>query len=383
MYETVVTKSLSVYTYWNLLLVKIKRFVHLLTTELCKCVQLCAVDVIDITLNGSLQGIWLTPSSLKRGAVNQGSKQEKNMNTFRRGISLIAGVGLLASVSACANPTQSGSGATPNEVGPEVENQIDEDLAAMVPEELRERGSFTVAINPDIAPVKFLDDSGEVAGLNPELLEAAGDLMDIEVEFQQQSFDALVPGLEAGRFDVIGSIGDFEERQEQIDFINYLTTGSALIVGADYEDDDLAEDDMCGMTLSYVRGTYQQGQIEDISAECTAEGNDAVEATGYGDANAALLSVESGQGDGFWGDLQQLNYNEKTNPDTYKVVANDTSGPYGIGVNKEDTEFRDALQAALIKLVENGTYDQTLEKWGQEDYGMPEMPLNTGTSMEG
>lgn len=305
------------------------------------------------------------------------------MSATRRGIALVAGAGLLAGLSACANPASGGSDVTANEVGPTVENTTHEEISGMVPESLRQAGTFSVAINPDIAPVKFLDDQGEVAGLNPELLEAAGKLMGLEVEFQKASFDALVPGLESQRFDVIASIGDFKERQEKIDFIDYLTTGSALIVATDFEGDEVAEEDLCGMSLSFVRGTYQQGQIEGISEECTSAGADGVEATGYGDANAALLSVNSGQAEGFWGDLQQLAYNEKTSPEKYKVVAEESSGPYGIGINKEDTEFRDALQAALLELVANGTYDQTLEKWGQEDYGMPEMPLNTGVSMEG
>jgi polar amino acid transport system substrate-binding protein len=305
------------------------------------------------------------------------------MKAFRSGMALVAGAGLLAGLSACANPASSGSDVTANEVGPVVENTLNEEIAAMVPEDLRSVGEFTVAVNPDIAPVKFLDSNGEVAGLNPELLEAAGVVMGLDVTFRQATFDALVPGLEAERFDVIASIGDFKERQGTVDFIDYLMTGSALIVSADYEGDSLAEADMCGMKLSFVRGTYQQGQIESINEDCTTGGNKAIEATGYGDANGALLSVKSGQADGFWGDLQQLTYNEKTNPELYKVVANDVAGPYGIGINKKDAEFRDALQAALVHLVDNGTYDQTLEKWGQQEFGMPKMPLNTGGSIEG
>jgi polar amino acid transport system substrate-binding protein len=305
------------------------------------------------------------------------------MKAFRHGMALVAGAGLLAGLSGCANPASGGANVESNDVGPAVENTVNEEIAGMIPEDIRSAGKFTVAINPDIAPVKFLDSNGEVAGLNPELLEAAGELMDLDVAFQEATFDALVPGLEAERFDVIASIGDFKERQGKIDFIDYLTTGSALLVAADHEGDELAEADMCGMKLSFVRGTYQQGQIESINKDCTANGSEVIEATGYGDANGALLSVKSGQADGFWGDLQQLAYNEKTNPELYKVVANDTSGPYGIGINKENVEFRDALQSALLELVENGTYEQTLEKWGQSEFAMPEMPLNTGGSMEG
>ena len=75
------------------------------------------------------------------------------------------------------------------------------------------------------------------------------------------------------------------------------------------------------------------------------------------------------------GDAQSLLYNAKTSPDLYKVTFNDEAGPYGIGINKENSEFRDALRAALLSLVENGTYDKVLEEWGQKDYAMPELPL--------
>jgi polar amino acid transport system substrate-binding protein len=305
------------------------------------------------------------------------------MKTFRFGMAVLASAGLLAGMAACANPTAGGSNVQANEVGPAVEIAKSDAIAALVPEEIRDKGTFTVAINPDIAPVKFLDSNGEFAGLIPELLTQAGTVMGLEPTMQQAAFDALVPGLEAQRFDVIASIGDFKERQEKIDFIDYLKTGSALIVSADFEKDKVELSDLCGLKISYVRGTFQQGQIEGVSEDCAAAGKEPLKAAGYGDANAAMLSVKSGQSDGFWGDIQSLLYNAKTSPEIYKVVSHDVAGPYGIGINKEDVEFRDALHAALRSLVENGAYDQLLEKWGQQNLGMPDLPLNTGASLDG
>lgn len=305
------------------------------------------------------------------------------MKSFRLGITLAAGAALLAGMSACANPTAGGANAAAKDVGTAVAIVKDDSIAAMVPEALRAKGSFTVAVNPDIAPVKFLDSDGKVAGLNPELLKAAGTVMGLDVTMQQATFDALVPGLEAKRFEVIASIGDFKERQGKIDFIDYLKTGSALIVAAGYEKDALELSELCGLKLGYVRGTFQQGQIEGVTKDCAAGGKEPVEGIGFGDANAALLSVKSGQAVGFWGDIQSLLYNAKTNPDVYKVVSDEVAGPYGIGVNKDDAEFRDALRAALLSLVESGAYGQMLEKWGQQDLGMPELPLNTGASLKG
>ena len=285
------------------------------------------------------------------------------MKTFRFGMAVLASAGLLAGMAACANPTAGGSNVQANDVGPAVEIAKSDAIAALVPEEIRDKGTFTVAINPDIAPVKFLDSNGEFAGLIPELLTQAGTVMGLEPTMQQAAFDALVPGLEAQRFDVIASIGDFKERQEKIDFIDYLKTGSALIVSADFEKDKVELSDLCGLKISYVRGTFQQGQIEGVTDDCAADGKESLKAAGYGDANAALLSVKSGQADGFWGDIQSLLYNAKTSPEIYKVVSDDVAGPYGIGINLEKTGLVRFVNGTLERIRRDGTWNTLYRKW--------------------
>lgn len=303
------------------------------------------------------------------------------MLKFRSVMAALAGASLVVTMAACGNPS-GGSNAAAKDVGPEIKNSKVESVAAMVPAEIRDAGKLTIAINPDVAPIKFVNPEGEIIGLNPELLEAAGVVMGLDVEWQKVSFDALVPGLQSQRFDVIASIGDFKERQGQIDFIDYMTTGSALIVSADFEKDSMVIEDTCGLRISVGRGTYQQGQLDKISEDCVAAGKEAVKVSVLGDTNAALLAVKSDQADGFWGDVQALRYNAKTSPELYKVTTENVAGPYGIGINKKDVELRDALRAGLLHLVENGTYDQLLEKWGQESLGMPELPLNSGGSLK-
>lgn len=64
----------------------------------------------------------------------------------------------------------------------------------------------------------------------------------------------MIPGMEAGRFDVIGSINDFKERQEAIDFIDYLKTCTAILVFADHPEEELTPEDLCGLTVGYGAG---------------------------------------------------------------------------------------------------------------------------------
>ena len=303
------------------------------------------------------------------------------MKTFRVGLAMLASAGLLAGMAACANPTSSGANVQPSEVGSAIKVAKDDKIAAMVPDDIRRKGSFTAAINPEIAPVKFLDSDGKIGGLSPELLTAAATVMDLKLDLQQGTFDAMVPGLEAQRFDVIASIGDYQERQAKIDFIDYLKSGTGIIAPTGFAKDKVTPEELCGLRIGFVRGTAQQGMVTTASDSCVAKGQKEIASAGYGDANAALLSVKSGQADGFWGDVQSVVYNAQTNPDLYKVIHTSVVGMYGIGINKEDSQFRDALRAALLKLAETGLYDQLLEKWGQKEFGMAELPLNAGRKL--
>jgi polar amino acid transport system substrate-binding protein len=300
----------------------------------------------------------------------------------RLGIVILTGGALLFGAAGCANPQNAASNVKAADVGTAIAVAKDDKIAAMVPEEIRQKGSFTASINPDVAPVKFVDSNGNLAGLVPDLLNDAATVMGIKLDLQRGTFDSMVPGLESKRFDVVASIGDFKERQTHIDFIDYLQTGTAVLTSASFEKDKITPADLCGLNVAYARGTAQQGLIGTASTACEAAGKKAVNGTGYGDAASALLSVKSAQADAFWGDSPSMLYNAKTSPTLYKVVYEEKIGPYGIGVNKENKQFTEALRSALLKLVSTGGYDQLLEKWGQQDYGMPEMPLNTGPNLK-
>lgn len=298
-------------------------------------------------------------------------------------LALSTAVGIIG-LSGCANPTNEADAGQQTGSTDIVEAvQQDETIAAMLPEYVTEKGGFTASINADVEPIKFIDSSGEFAGLNPDLLRSAARVLGTEVIFEEGTFDAMVPGLEAKRFDAIASVADFVERQTHIDFIDYLKNGTAVIASADLEQDELTTEQFCGLSIGYARGTSQQGSLEAIVKECEAAGKPALQINGYGDTGAGILSVKSGAADAFWGDLPQMAYNVKKDPEAFKIVYKEQKSILGIGIHKENPELRDALQAALLELVENGTYDQLLEKWGLQDAGLPEMDINSDISLEG
>jgi polar amino acid transport system substrate-binding protein len=299
------------------------------------------------------------------------------------GISLVTGLAL----AGCANPedeTTAEGGIAPEMAVTTETLEVDPEIAAMVPEEYVEKGTFTVAVSPDIPPVKYVDDTGKITGFAPEVLRSAGQLMGLEAQMEKGSFDSLVPGLESNRFDVIGSISDFEERRSEIDFIDYMYAGTAILTAADFDLDEGRPEELCGYGIAFITGTQQQGLVEAASKQCEANGDKPIVGSGYHDGNAAVLAVKTGQEDGAWIDAPVALYNVEQEPDVFKTVHLDKESMlYGMGVNSSNEQFRDALQAAMRKLDTSGTYDQLITGYGLSDLALPEMPLNQGGSVDG
>jgi polar amino acid transport system substrate-binding protein len=291
-------------------------------------------------------------------------------------------VAVVAGLAACGNPSD---GTDTKQAGAaDAVSKVTKDpaIAAMLPKDVAGKGSFTVSINPDAEPIKFLDSDGEISGLNPDLLRAAAKVLGVKVTFQTGTFDAMVPGLESKRYDAIASIADFVERQKKIDFIDYVHSGTAILAAKGLKQDKITStDELCGLSVGYVRGTSQQGSLETVAAACDTAGKPKLAVNGYPDAASAILSVKSGQADAFWGDRPSMLYNVDKSPKLYKIIYEEVTSVYGIGVNKDDPQLRDALRAALLKLVDDGVYDTLLEQWGLKQLALPTMDVNSDNTL--
>jgi polar amino acid transport system substrate-binding protein len=78
------------------------------------------------------------------------------------------------------------------------------------------------------------------------------------------------------------------------------------------------------------------------------------------------LEVKFDRADAALADFPVAAYNAKVSGHgaDFEVVGDQIDpGPYGIGLRKQDTELRGALQAALRAIIADGSYDRILRKW--------------------
>jgi polar amino acid transport system substrate-binding protein len=255
-------------------------------------------------------------------------------------------------------------------------------LNASLPQAIRAAGVIKVGSDVAYAPVEFFDTDGKtVIGIDPDLGAAIGEQLGVKLEFQNATFDGLITSLGSKRIDVIMSaMSDTPERQKSIDFVDYFTAGTSILVKKGNPEKIASLDDFCGKTIALQRGTTQEDVAKEQQAKCKTAGKE-LKVLAFDRDTEALLQVKQGRAVADMNDFPVAAYNAKTSGggNDFEVVGEQiAAGPYGIGVRKEDTQLRDALQKALQALIDNGEYAKVLEKWNVTQGAVSSATVNGG-----
>ncbi|MEU4034517.1 ABC transporter substrate-binding protein [Streptomyces collinus] len=265
-------------------------------------------------------------------------------------------------------------------------------LADKLPKELRDKGEIKVGSDIAYAPVEFKDSSGKVVGLDPDLATAMGKQLGVKLTFENGTFDALLTGLRSGRYDIaMSAMTDNKNRQEGVDpdtgkkvgegvdFVDYLTAGVSIYTRKDDTKGIASWSDLCGKKLAVERGTVSEDLAKQEAKKCPAGKKLTIEP--FDDDQQSQTRLRSGGVDAASSDFPVAAYAVKTSGGgkDFQVVGDQVeAAPYGIAVAKNDTQLRDALQAAMNAIIKSGEYQKILEKWGAEDGAVKESAVNGG-----
>jgi ABC-type amino acid transport substrate-binding protein len=272
--------------------------------------------------------------------------------TLRASLVALAAASALV-LSACAG---GGGGETPDEG--------DADQGLMTP------GTLVVGMNLQYKPEMFLDDNGDPAGYDVDLLNALADDMGVELQIENLDFNGLIPGLQAAQFDMVSvGLGATDERKKVISFSRgYVPYATILGIPVDAERDNTIEAyNQAGVVITALQGSTSEQLGKDQFPNATI--------TSFPDQNAALLEVASGRADAIIvEDYLMADFN-KSNGDPLKAAAlpEPLSLYYGSwGVQKDNQKLIDILDAFLCKSQEDGTLADLYTKWMAPE--APEFP---------
>ena len=251
-------------------------------------------------------------------------------------------------------------------------------IAAKVPAAVKSKGTLVVGTEAQYAPNEFLAGDGHtIIGMDPDLVTALAETMGLKAKFQDAQFEAIIPGIQAGRYDLgASSFTDTKEREKKVDFVTYYNAGVSFYAksGSNPGVETLA--DICGKTVGVEKGTVEQEQSEEQSKKCTKEGKKAVTVLSFPGQNQVNLAIASGRAEVGLADSPVVAYQIKQNSGQFKLVGKTYEyAPYGLAVPKNSGLAQPMLEA-LKELMKSGKYKAILEKWGIQEGAISNPQIN-------
>ncbi|WP_430645098.1 transporter substrate-binding domain-containing protein [Agromyces sp. GXS1127] len=267
-------------------------------------------------------------------------------------------------------------------IGDEVSTTADPEIAALLPAAIVEKGHLDIAVDIPFPPMAMYDDTNREVGFDPELARLLGQKLDIDVSINKQAFDSVIPSLQAGKNDLILSgMNDTPERQETLNFVDYTHGGFAIVVEAGNAAGITTQSDLCGRTVAVQKATVQGELLR--AMEC---GSSPVVVTELPSDLDAQTALRAGKADAYVSDAVVAEYAAATTSDGEAFdVVRDPENPSGfapvysgIGILKDDAELTEAIRQAFQALIDEGAYQQVLDRNNIGAYAVESAELNRG-----
>jgi polar amino acid transport system substrate-binding protein len=227
---------------------------------------------------------------------------------------------------------------------------------------------LTVGIEATYPPMSYRDpQTNQSVGFNIDLLKAMAKQMQVELKFQEMSFEQLTSGLATGRIDVIGTaITDLPSRRANMTFVDYLKTGAQMFTTVKHQAIGRQPAAFCGHSIGTPRTTNYFAELNAWSEKhCVGTGLPAATVQGAAGAAAVRLDLQQGRLNAAVLGPEYVKYLMIQEANTYVLVGEPLSEhAFGFAVAKTNLQTRDALVKALNAVIADGTYRQTLDQWG-------------------
>lgn len=224
--------------------------------------------------------------------------------------------------------------------------------------EIFDRGRLIVGVSADTKLFGARNPfTGSIEGFDIDILrEVSRDLFGDpdRLEFRVITYADRLPALEEGRVDLVAHTMTINcVRWQRISFsTEYFHAGQKILVRSDSSAQSI--DEMDGERVCAAEGSTN---IENIAAY------DNVEAVGQVDLTDCLVLFQQGAVDAITGDDTVLAGFAAQDPYAKVIGSNFTEEPYGIGVNKDDTDLVRYVNAVLDRVRRDSTWQQIYGRW--------------------
>ncbi|HIP13838.1 MAG TPA: amino acid ABC transporter substrate-binding protein [Arcobacter sp.] len=223
-------------------------------------------------------------------------------------------------------------------------------------DDIKKSGVLYVGIENEFAPFNFLSRKGNRIGFDIDIINYVANNLGVKIKFTTMPFSKLIPSVRDGKIDVaIAAILHKQSREENVDFsITYMYDGQSIMSkkSSTYKNYKSFEGKTVGAIIGHTSGKVFEA-ISPLS--------NVVYFNNLLEIKEALLH---GVIDAATSDETALSYIVKKYETKLAMVGSKfTVQPYGIVLSQNESDFRDAVNFSIQKLVKEKKYDKIYKKW--------------------
>lgn len=215
--------------------------------------------------------------------------------------------------------------------------------------------TLTMATNAEFPPYEYKE-GDNVVGIDADVAQAIADKLGMKLEIVDTKFDAIIPGVQSGKYDMgMAGMTVTPEREQSVSFSDSYATGIQSIIvkqGSNIKSvDDLSEKTKIGVQLGTTGDIYAKDDFGDEAVQEYDKGADAVQALIAGKIDCVIIDNE---------------------PAKSFVAANEgleilktayAEEDYAICFKKDNTELQTKVNDALKELIADGTVQKIVDKY--------------------
>ncbi|WP_338670419.1 ABC transporter substrate-binding protein [Pantoea dispersa] len=260
--------------------------------------------------------------------------------------------------------------------------KMDKTLHDRLPAQIKQAGKMISVNNGSFPPYEIVNGPHSMDGASADLTVALGQLLGVKIEHATVSgLSGVLAGINSGRYQMaIGPIGDYPDRQQKVDFIDYVQEFVVFGVqkGNPAHINGLA--DTCGKRIAVMAAGSSEQVIRKQSAACEAAGKPAVVVQSFTDQPSSILAVRSKRSDAFFSSQAPLTYFIEQAQGQLQLSGQGQKNGFGDifqgTVVPKGSPLGEVVLDAYKELFANGTYAAIMKKWQLDGNMLPQPGRN-------
>ncbi len=232
-------------------------------------------------------------------------------------------------------------------------------------DDILERGSLRVGLEPGYMPFEMTNQRGEIIGFDVDMAKRIAKAMNVKLELVSTAWDGIIPGLLTKKYDIIMSgMTLTQERNLQVNFANPpLVVGQSILLKKEFANEVKSYKDLNNpkFTIASKLGTTGEQAVKRLIPKAKY--------VSFETEQEGVMDLINGKVDAFVYDLPFMSIANAEKNNGSLVFLNEpfTYEPVGWAVRRGNADLVNWLNNFLNQIKNDGTYDKIYKKWFLSD----------------